>query len=85
MSGLKLHWLNLQQPTVGPILAGSPAHAAGFKEGDILLAIGSKPVKELSKSRIQELLRSGDRQSLRVSILRGTKTKKLRLILRKEI
>jgi carboxyl-terminal processing protease len=65
--------------TVGSVLPGSPAAAAGLRSGDIIESVASQQVRDAGVTRVAALLRGPADSELRLVIRRGTTTEDLRL------
>lgn len=62
---------------VARIAKGAPAEAAGFKEGDFVLAIGEKPARFYQE--VRQIIAANPGKSLDFSVLRGQDTVKLQV------
>lgn len=75
---------------VSEVTAGSPADKAGLKNGDIILAIDTKPLPLLKPDRVvtsyieQEFLRRAPGQTLALGVLRGSDRLEVRVELAEE-
>lgn len=69
--------------TAAQVLAGSPAAAAGLREGDELISVDAVPVSELDPDRLESRFeRDKAGSKVKVQILRDGKPKKLQVVLR---
>ena len=83
MSGLTLDF-DEAGPTVAAILPGSPAAAAGLKEGDVLIAVDGEPVTSDAGIRLRELFRRPGAE-VALEIRRGADAESVRFRLRRLI
>lgn len=66
--------LELVPGKIAGVADGSPAHAAGLRDGDLLLAVDGKPAYQLPADKRRALIEEQDGKSLRVSVLRDKET-----------
>ncbi|MFK7954049.1 MAG: aspartyl protease family protein [Ekhidna sp.] len=72
MSGLSLNSIgdNLDTMKVVDVKEGSPAYKAGIREGDVILSMNNKNLRNNTLSEIYTLLQKKDKMKIRCKILR---------------
>jgi len=61
------------------------AERAGVKAGDVLLKVNSRPAKELELWEIKNMLAAGDGKEVRLTVQRGSKTKRFTIVLKRKL
>jgi len=67
--GLRLEETDGEIRVVVP-LAGSPAHRAGIRPGDLIIAVGDEPVDGLAPAEVEKLLKVPLNEQVRLTIVR---------------
>jgi hypothetical protein len=73
------------QTVVQEVFEGDPSHKAGIKAGDIILDIMGKAADSYEMREIGQLLRSGDKRKIEMTIKRGDETMRVTIVLHKRI
>jgi len=63
----------------------SAAERAGVKAGDVVLKLNGRPAKELELWEIRNMLAAGDGKEVRLTVQRGSKTKRFTIVLKRKL